>query len=757
MDFLVDVKALNNTMKLATFEAKEGFPNQLLCKKESTNELLVLSMENSNIKSETGLCLTSIDLSCLTRNPEEDKRVYSSHLTIPVNFLNDSQSGGEESKRGQRSKGDKLVQKDIPHKILLNRKENIIIVISTYWIGVISLVDTWLVHAPDFEWELELVGWRNGIRDIDKTEWILDVKYHPLSPYTICTLNDKNVFKMYDISYSIDIPFKELMLKATDLDTEAYSKNWSLPFSAGNKLIWFEFGSQWVLGWQKITCYFLAQNGQVYHLTPLIPLKFGIENVFFDKLTEKDIIRNSIVDFLTLLATKKRIIQNEITSWLVSLTESEHEEFTPVLQGPILNSKLEKFNNFVGMLKFDTYPQAFASYNIKGDIFIQVTFEEPEPIFEGEKALKKHSWITKDCLEIGNDDGFDDLPLVIPDIHNLYSFYVLRNRCYWKVELHWLRDIHKQMKFNNYIANDFVYNESKNSELKILMEFINKDHSVVGINVFQNVLFILRNFKERKILDLKLIKLNEQDYTEIQRYVEEMLLKRPQVDQFVAKSVVKKKLEEKYKDFKLPQFKLFKLSGKEGKMNERDFLKEFWGQAEEFSENVTSELELFRTDVQRRVILLKELEKEQKQKEQELGSYLDLIQEKNQFFESNIKKILWNNSEIKKKIESITRKLRDNVTAPLSKREECMFLKIREVSDKANYTLKTIKNQIELFREEREKEDANMKDYKVKFSKDTIDKQIKPKIKKLKEIRQNLIDFRNKIEMHKEERFEYDN
>lgn len=81
---------------------------------------------------------------------------------------------------------------------------------------------------------------------------------------------------------------------------------------------------------------------------------------------------------------------------MVSLSESEHDEFTPILQGPVLNSKLEKFNNFVGMLKLDTYPQTLASYNSKGEMFIQVTFEEPEPAFEGEKTLKKHSWITKE-------------------------------------------------------------------------------------------------------------------------------------------------------------------------------------------------------------------------------------------------------------------------------------------------------------------------------------------------------------------------
>lgn len=141
MDFLVDVKALNNTMKSATFEAKENFPNQLFCKRESTNELLVLSMENPNIASETGLCLTSIDLTCLTRNSEEEKKEETSYIILPINLASEAQSGGEEHRRGQIREGDKLVQKDIPHKILLNRKENILTLISTHWIGVISLVD----------------------------------------------------------------------------------------------------------------------------------------------------------------------------------------------------------------------------------------------------------------------------------------------------------------------------------------------------------------------------------------------------------------------------------------------------------------------------------------------------------------------------------------------------------------------------------------------------------------------------------------
>lgn len=63
MDFLVDVKALPKILKGLSFESKDYLPNQLFCKREMTNELLVLSMDkNKSTKGGTGLSLTSIDL-----------------------------------------------------------------------------------------------------------------------------------------------------------------------------------------------------------------------------------------------------------------------------------------------------------------------------------------------------------------------------------------------------------------------------------------------------------------------------------------------------------------------------------------------------------------------------------------------------------------------------------------------------------------------------------------------------------------------
>lgn len=210
-------------------------------------------------------------------------------------------------------------------------------------------------------------------------------------------LNDKNVFRMYDFNVSLDVCFKEFMIRAADQQAEKYNKKWSLPFSSGSKLVGFEFGSQCVLGWQKITCYFLTQDGQVYHLTPCIPLKFGIETSFFDKLSEKGITSSRAINFITLINTRKRVIPDDQATSIVTLTEDELDSFTPELQGPILNTKLDSsYNDFIGITRLNVYPQSFITYNMSGEFFVQLTFAEPEAMFEGDEVPSKHVWVTKD-------------------------------------------------------------------------------------------------------------------------------------------------------------------------------------------------------------------------------------------------------------------------------------------------------------------------------------------------------------------------
>lgn len=203
---------------------------------------------------------------------------------------------------------------------------------------------------------------------------------------------------MYDLSYSLDIPFFDINIRAAEQEKVGREKNWSMPFSVGSKLTGFEFGSPTVLGWQKLTCYFITCNGYVYHLTPCLPLKFGIENAFFEKLYEKGIKNTTAIKYLTLLKTKKRVIQNDQSTGLVTLSESEYNKFLPELQGPVRNPKLENTNrsDFIGLMKLNTFPQTFVSYTSRGELFIQISFEEPEPLFSNDESYSTHSWITKE-------------------------------------------------------------------------------------------------------------------------------------------------------------------------------------------------------------------------------------------------------------------------------------------------------------------------------------------------------------------------
>lgn len=124
----------------------------------------------------------------------------------------------------------------------------------------------------------------------------------------------------------------------------------------------------------------------MYYLTPCLPLKFGIDGVFFDKLQEKGIDNRTTIDLLTVLNAKKQIISNDSTTILVLLNEKDLGKFVPELQGPVNNPLLDEQAKvgFQGLLALDTYPQVFLSHNLRSEAFVQVSFDEPTPCFKNE-------------------------------------------------------------------------------------------------------------------------------------------------------------------------------------------------------------------------------------------------------------------------------------------------------------------------------------------------------------------------------------
>ena len=90
--------------------------------------------------------------------------------------------------------------------------------------------------------------------------------------------------------------------------------------------------------------------------------------------------------------------------------------------------------------------------------------------------------------------------------------------------------------------------------------------------------------------------------------------------------------------------------------------------------------------------------------------------------------------------------LKNKVSAPLSKREEQLLLKIEEFHDRVTQIKKTIEIQTDEFKEERAKEEIHMKHYNCQFSKDEINNQIKPQIEKLLNIKQDMEMFKNLLQ-----------
>lgn len=96
--------------------------------------------------------------------------------------------------------------KGSPTTIFLNVNENILIVQSQRWIGLILLEPDYAIIGNNTELELNLIGL--GSYDVDSyfDDLILDAKFHPLSPFALCILKDPSMFQMYDFIETHDYP-----------------------------------------------------------------------------------------------------------------------------------------------------------------------------------------------------------------------------------------------------------------------------------------------------------------------------------------------------------------------------------------------------------------------------------------------------------------------------------------------------------------------------------------------------------------------
>lgn len=155
----------------------------------------------------------------------------------------------------KQQKDFKLEHTYIPTKIFMNQRENIMLIMGQHWVGVIALDNDVSLLSHQFKPELQVVGCRSDPKNIDITEYFLDVKFHPLSPYTLCLLNDRNNFRMFDLTSSIDNAFIDLTLSPSPSDGGhgEGGKNWGFPSMKNSKITGFDFGSRSALGWQMLT------------------------------------------------------------------------------------------------------------------------------------------------------------------------------------------------------------------------------------------------------------------------------------------------------------------------------------------------------------------------------------------------------------------------------------------------------------------------------------------------------------------------
>ncbi|CAI2387261.1 unnamed protein product [Moneuplotes crassus] len=738
---------LQAALKDHTFLPNLNLSNQLFTIKSCSNELLVITQGNKNDKnSKAGLFMTIIDLDVVQEGSQEEEKKGECYKTIEIQYLDNVQAGVGDLDYESSDKGFLLKDKYIPHKVILNQRENILTIISSHWVGVIAIPNDISLIEEEFIPELQLIGCKNNPRNIDTTEYFLDVKFHPLTPYTLCILNDRNNFKMYDLNYSLDNAFTDRTLSPAPSDSGLGEgrKNWGLPSLKNSKITGFDFGSKSVLGWQILTCYFITASGEVYYLTPLLPLKFGIEKVFFDKLLEKGVKSNTAFELINHLNSVKQPIFNDDSTIIVDLSEEEVTNFAPELQGPVNNPLLNSNSKsgFQGILALDTYPQVFISYNLKSQAFIQVSFEEPSPLFENEKEHSLVNWVIKEGINLSmNSEKISDCAQQFQkDSTNPFVVYHLRGKYFTKICFPWLSDIYRQLKSSNFESNVFEYNPQRLTEAKVIYEFTSDHTGCVGIQSIRNSLLILRSLtseEQKGEVDLKIFNFNDSDYHEIQEKVDEILKRKPNLDEIIKESISQVN-PPRYDSFKLPHFEPVKLKGEKKKLEKKEFLKIFSEEAKEFTEDVVTEVQIFSKDMESRKTHVDELKKLNKSKQTSVESKLDLIEQKQKEMMSQNTKVLQNNSSINTLIERITEKLKNKVNAPLSEKEEQILLKIEELNDRVTQVKKTIESQTDEYKLERKMEEEHMKNYDVKFSKDEIKHQISPQVQKLLNIKEDL-------------------
>lgn len=343
MDFPIDQMQINQLLEGYMYKAKDTIPNRLFCKRESRNELLILSFtpDDNKVERSTGLTLTAIDLSQLN-NPNEQEKLSNYYCQIPIQYTDYSQSGGGDYKLDFslcQEDYPLLTNIDVPHKIFMNQRDNIMVIQSQHYVGIVTLGDELLCNIDDLQLNIQLIGCDEDPHKIDTEEYFFDVKFHPLTSYTLCILNDRNSFKMYDVLYSIDRAFFDYQINVSDSNSK--KKEWNLVSSKQSKITGFEFGSQAMMGWQILTCYFITSTGSVYYLTPLLPLKFGLNHAFASKMYEKATENSMVYDLLALIMTKKELIFNDDSTHVIILSEKDIKTYYPQLQGPVNNPLMD--------------------------------------------------------------------------------------------------------------------------------------------------------------------------------------------------------------------------------------------------------------------------------------------------------------------------------------------------------------------------------------------------------------------------------
>ena len=281
------------------FDSKLNIPHTLMCKREMYNELFILSAEtrkDAKVENSTGLWISVIDLDTLSSEMEDS---FVKKYTIT--YLDEDQNGSD-LKRNSRPIDQKLTDIDNPHKIFININDTVLVIQSQIWIAIVPLVKDKLSLKPDFEFELQIIDKESVFSRYKFDNWIIESKFHPLSPYTLCILLNSNQFKMFDITDSLDIPFYYTCLRPNGGDP---NKGLYRLISAQDTIVSFDFGNQCALSWQKLTCYFITKDGSIYYLTPLLPLNFGIEDGFIEKLA-MNTKSSKALKYLTLIEAKKQ-------------------------------------------------------------------------------------------------------------------------------------------------------------------------------------------------------------------------------------------------------------------------------------------------------------------------------------------------------------------------------------------------------------------------------------------------------------------